>query len=100
MVTSSFKRRTASRQAVSQLVEGNEPRKWVDEKDDTVRKVEVNTSIDVTGKEMLASPGSKTMACLTLRLCGNPGDPAPLPRGSMPDNRRGRMANRFQQGVG
>jgi len=56
------------------------------EKDDTVRGVEVNTSIDDDGKKMLASPGSETMACLTLRLCGNPGDPAPLPEGSIPYN--------------
>ena len=29
------------------------------------------------GKEMLASPGSETMACLTLGLCGNLGGPEP-----------------------
>ena len=40
--------------------------------------MEVNTNIDANGKEMFASPGSETMACLTLGLCGNLGDPAPL----------------------
>ena len=66
MVTYSFKRRTASRQAVSRKVEGIEPRNCRDEKDNTVLEVEVNMSISVKGKEMLASPGSETMACLTL----------------------------------
>ena len=66
MATSSFKRRTASRQAVSQKVEGIEPRNRRDEKDNTVIEVEVNTGISANGKEMLASPGSETMACLTL----------------------------------
>jgi hypothetical protein len=67
MVTFSFKRRTASRQAVSRKVEGIEPRKkgllgrmtlfsWA----------EVNTSTPVNGKGMFASSGSMTMACLTL----------------------------------
>ena len=77
MVTSGFKRRTASRQAVSRKDEGIEPRKSHVGKDHTVQKVEVNTNIDVNGKEMFASPGSETMACLTLGLCGNLGDPAP-----------------------
>ena len=36
MVTHCFKRRTASRQAVSRKVEGIEPRKWRDGKDDAV----------------------------------------------------------------
>ena len=40
--------------------------------------MEVNTNIDANGKEMFASPGSVTMACLTLGLCGNLGDPALL----------------------
>jgi len=77
VVTSGFKRRTASRQAVSRKDEGIEPRKSHVGKDNTVHKVEVNTNIDVNGKEMFASPGSETMACLTLGLCGNLGDPAP-----------------------
>ena len=34
-------------------------------------------NITVNGKRMFASPGSETMACLTLRLHGNPGDPVP-----------------------
>ena len=35
-------------------------------KDDTLDLVEVNMSITVNGKEMLASSGSETLACLTL----------------------------------
>jgi hypothetical protein len=35
-------------------------------KDDTLVLVEVNMSITVNGKEMLASSGSETLACLTL----------------------------------
>ena len=66
MVTCSFKRRTASKQAVNRKDEGNEPRKSQEGKDNTVQKVEVNTDIDANGKEMFASPGSETMACLTL----------------------------------
>ena len=66
MATYSFKRRTASRQAVSRKVEGNEPRNSRVRKDDTVIEVEVNTGIAVKGKVMPASSGSKTMACLTL----------------------------------
>ncbi|MBI4745087.1 MAG: hypothetical protein HY786_00715 [Deltaproteobacteria bacterium] len=66
MATSSFKRRTASRQAVSRKVEGIEPRNRRDEKDNTVIEVEVNMGISANGKEMLASPGSETMACLIL----------------------------------
>ena len=66
MVTSTFKRRTASRQAVSRKVEGIEPRKCRIEKDDTLSMVEVNMGITANGKAMLTSPGSETMACLTL----------------------------------
>ena len=66
MATSSFKRRTASRQAVSRKVEGIEPRNRREEKDDALRVAEVKTDIDVNGKRMFASPGSETMACLTL----------------------------------
>ena len=40
--------------------------------------MEVNTDIFVKGKDMSASPGSETMACLTSGLHGNPGDPVPL----------------------
>ena len=50
MVTSSFKRRTASRQAVSRKVEGIEPRKCRVEKDDTLSMVEVNMGITANGK--------------------------------------------------
>jgi len=35
-------------------------------KDDIVLRVEVNTGIAAQGKEMSASSGSETMACLTL----------------------------------
>ncbi|MBI4745554.1 MAG: hypothetical protein HY786_03170 [Deltaproteobacteria bacterium] len=45
MATSSFKRRTASRQAVSRKVEGIEPRNRRDEKDNTVIEVEVNMGV-------------------------------------------------------
>ena len=66
MVTSGFKRRTASRQAVSRKDEGIEPRNCRVGKDDTVREVEVNTGIAAKGKVIPASSGSETMACLTL----------------------------------
>jgi hypothetical protein len=66
MVTSSFKRKTASRQAVSRKVEGIEPRNCRVGKDHTVIKVEVNTAISTKGKVITASSGSETMACLTL----------------------------------
>jgi len=66
VVTSAFKRRTASKQAVSRKVEGIEPRKCRVEKDDILSMVEVNMGITVNGKAMLTSPGSETMACLTL----------------------------------
>ena len=78
MVTYSFKRRTASRQAVSRKVEGIEPRNRRVGKDDTVFKVEVNTDITAKGKEMSAFPGSETMACMALGLHGNPGGPESL----------------------
>ena len=66
MATSDFKRRTASIQAVSRKVEGIEPRKCRVEKDDTLSMVEVNMSITANGKAMFTSPGSETMACMTL----------------------------------
>ena len=66
MATLSFKRRTVSRQAVSRKVEGIEPRKRRAGKDDAVGNAEVNTSINDIGKEMFASSGSETMACLTI----------------------------------
>ena len=66
MVTFSFKRRTASRQAVSRKVEGIEPRNSIVGKDDDLQLSEVNTDADDNGKTAYASPGSVTMACLTL----------------------------------
>ena len=57
MVTSDFKRRTASRQAVSRKVEGNEPRNYIG-KDDILLRVEVNMDIAGKGKEVSASSGS------------------------------------------
>jgi len=41
---------------------------------------EVNMDTTVNGKGVSASPGSETMACLTLGLSGNPGGPAFPPR--------------------
>jgi len=55
------------------------PVRRLEGKDDTLKKVEVNTCITANGKVMCAFPGSETMACLTLGLCGNPGGPVPLP---------------------
>ena len=93
MVTPCFKRRTASRQAVSRKVEGIEPRKRRVGKDDAVLGAEVDMDTTANGKGVSTSSGSVTMACLTLGLCGNPGGPSLSSRkGSMPDNRRGRKA--------
>ncbi len=63
--TLGFKCRTASRQAISRMVEGIEPRKRRDGKDDAVQGSEVNTDANDNGKNVSASPGSETMACLT-----------------------------------
>ncbi len=61
-----FKRRFASRQAVSHSAEGIEPRELQPGKDDVFNGAEVSMGTDVgRGKEVLASPGSETMACLT-----------------------------------
>jgi len=49
--------------------------------------------IDDKGKDMFASPGSKTMACLTQGIHGNPGDPAFLPtreRAGQPKREKGK----------
>jgi hypothetical protein len=73
---SASKRRPASTQAVSRKVEGIEPRKQYNRKDDALNLAEVNTGTGVKGKDVLASSGSETMACVTVRLHGNPGDPA------------------------
>ena len=55
-----------------------EPRNACIEKDDTLGEVEVNMGISVTDKEIRASSGSMSMACLILWLHGNLGDPASL----------------------
>ena len=92
------KRRPASTQAVSRKVEGIEPRKQVNRKDDGVRMHGSPHRHHRLGEGMLASSGSETMACVTSRLHGNPGDPAAAfgettqrskrrETESMPDNR-------------
>ena len=47
-------------------------------RDDVFVITEVNMDTGVNGKLVFTSPGSKTMACWTLRVCGNPGDPMSL----------------------
>lgn len=59
MVTQSFKRRIASRQAVSRKVEGIEPRNFPSRKDDIFQQMEVNIVITVNGKMMTASRGRR-----------------------------------------
>ena len=59
MVTYSFKRRTASKQAVSQKVEGIEPRNSPSRKDDILQDMEVNTAGTVNGKVLAASRGRR-----------------------------------------
>ena len=59
------KRRPASTQAVSRKVEGMEPRNTRTRKDDEFKSSEVKTSTAAKGKEVLASSGSETMACVT-----------------------------------
>ena len=66
MVTCSFKRRIANRQAVNRKVEVIEPRNAYIEKDDTLGMVEVNMDVSVTGNGISASSGSESMACLIL----------------------------------
>jgi len=58
MVTCSFKRRIANRQAVNRKAEVIEPRNAYCEKDDTLGMVEVNIVISVNGKGISASSGS------------------------------------------
>jgi hypothetical protein len=66
-----------------------------------VKLVEVNMSITANGKEMLASSGSETMACLTLGLCGNPGDPAfSSRRGVCPTTEEGERQKRRRESDG
>jgi hypothetical protein len=60
----------------AERLKGLSPVKRANRKDDTVKLVEVNTSINANGKKMIASSGSETLACLTLGVCGNPGGPA------------------------
>ena len=70
------KRRPARTQAVSRKVEGIEPRNKVNRKDDGVRMHGSLYRHHRYGEVMLASSGSETMACVTSRQHGNPGDPA------------------------
>jgi len=70
------KRRPASTQAVSRKVEGIEPRNQVNRKDDGVKMCGSQHGHHRKGEVMIASSGSETMACVTQRLHGNPGDPA------------------------
>ena len=70
------KRRPASTQAVSRKVEGIEPRKQGHRKDDAFNNGGSQHEHNRKGKEVLASSGSETMACVTSRLHGNPGGPA------------------------
>ena len=66
MVTCSFKRRIANRQAVNRKAEVIEPRNAYIEKDDTLGMVEVKMDVSANGKEISASSGSESMACLIL----------------------------------
>jgi len=59
MVTWSFKRRIASRQAVNRKAEGIEPRNFPSRKDDIVQDMEVNTTGTVNGKVLDASRGRR-----------------------------------------
>lgn len=53
---------------------------WLNGKDDVVQYTEVNTRGAEYGLVLLASPGSKTMACVTQRRHGNPGGPTSASR--------------------
>ncbi len=70
------KRRPASTEAVSRKVEGIEPRNQVNRKDDGVRMCGSQHGHHRKGEVGFASSGSETMAGVTSRLHGNPGDPA------------------------
>jgi hypothetical protein len=59
VVTQSFKRRIASRQAVNRKVEGIEPRNFPSRKDDILQQMEVNIVITVKGKVLAASRGRR-----------------------------------------
>ena len=70
------KRWPASTQAISRKVGEIEPRNEVDRKDDGVRMRGSQHRRHRKGEVVFASSGSETMACVTQRLHGNPGDPA------------------------
>ena len=55
--------------------------------------------IGVNGKLIFISPGSKTMACLTLRIHGNPGDPvaAFIKREYAGQLKKGERQNRYRE---
>lgn len=56
------------------------------ERDDVFVFTEVNMLL-ANGKSCSTSPGSETMACRIMRVCGNPGDPLfSCFEVSMPDN--------------
>jgi len=82
------KRRPASTQAVSRKVEGIEPRNQVNRKDDGVRMHGSQHRHYRKGEVVTASSGSETMACVTTRLHGNPGDPAAAFGGTTQRNKR------------
>ena len=50
-------------------------------KDDAVTMAEINMTGRSNGNLVVTSPGSKTMACVTLGICGNSGDPGPAFKG-------------------
>ena len=82
------------------LVEGIEPRNHLIGKGDAFVTAEADIDSNANGKLQPTSSGSETVACLTLRLYGNLGDPvSAFIKESMPANRRGRTANQVQ-GVG
>jgi len=64
VATCCFKRRIANRQAVNRKAEAIEPRNAYFEKDDILGTMEVTIGVSVNGKEITASPGSASMACL------------------------------------
>ena len=86
----SSKRRPGSTQAVSREVEGIEPRKRDNRKDDGVRMHGSQHWHNRDGEDVTASSGSKTMACETSRLHGNPGGPAVAYGGTTREVRGGR----------
>lgn len=73
---SASKRRLASMQAVSRKVEEIEPRNQYNREDDALNLSGSQHGYNRKGKDVSARSGSETMACVTSRLRGNPGDPA------------------------